>query len=300
MTTQSDAPEFLTTREMAARLRVRERKIYEMAAAGEIPHRRLTGKLLFPRAEIDVWLAGGAPKAAPGATAAAVMAAAVVAGSHDPLLDWAIRESGSGLATRFDGSLDGLARLAAGEAVAAGLHVFEPESGDWNRAHAAEALGGAPVALIGWARRRQGLLLGPKAAGARCVGDLRGLRVARRQAAAGAGLLLAHLMGQAGLAEQDVVFTSELARTETDAAAAVAAGHADAAPGLEAMARQFGLGFAPLMEERFDLAVDRRAYFGPPMQRLLAFARGPAFAAKARALGGYDLAEHGAVRWNAG
>ncbi|PKP63893.1 MAG: excisionase, partial [Alphaproteobacteria bacterium HGW-Alphaproteobacteria-8] len=110
MDTQDEPPEFLTTREMAARLRVRERKIYEMAAAAEIPHRRLTGKLLFPRAEIDAWLAGGVQKAAsPGA-------AAVVAGSHDPLLDWAIRESGSGLATRFDGSLDGLARLAAGEA----------------------------------------------------------------------------------------------------------------------------------------------------------------------------------------
>jgi len=33
----------------------------------------------------------------------------VVLGSHDPLLDWAVRQSGSGLATYFDGSLDGLA-----------------------------------------------------------------------------------------------------------------------------------------------------------------------------------------------
>ena len=30
----------------------------------------------------------------------------VLAGSHDPLLDWALRESGCGIATYFDGSLD--------------------------------------------------------------------------------------------------------------------------------------------------------------------------------------------------
>ncbi|HUS54016.1 MAG TPA: helix-turn-helix domain-containing protein, partial [Thermohalobaculum sp.] len=37
------APEFLTTREVAALLRVKERKVYDLAAAGEIPCRRVTG-----------------------------------------------------------------------------------------------------------------------------------------------------------------------------------------------------------------------------------------------------------------
>jgi molybdate-binding protein len=64
------------------------------------------------------------------------------------------------------------------------------------------------------------------------------------------------------------------------------------------MARQFRLGFAPLMEERFDLVVDRRAYFEPPLQRLLTFTRGPAFAAKAAEMGGYDVSAHGRVVWN--
>src|SRR5690606_5923351 len=121
-------PAFLTTKEVADLLRVRERKVYEMAAEGEIPCRRVTGKLLFPRVELEAWLAGGiaAPAEAPPD---------IVAGSHDPLLDWAIRESGSGLATFFDGSLDGLERVAGRRAVAAGMHVFEPEGPDWNRRH---------------------------------------------------------------------------------------------------------------------------------------------------------------------
>ena len=38
---------------------------------------------------------------------------AIVAGSHDPLLDWSLRESGCQLAMMPGGSLDGLERLAA-------------------------------------------------------------------------------------------------------------------------------------------------------------------------------------------
>src|SRR5687767_8805607 len=41
----------------------------------------------------------------------------VLAGSHDPLLEWAVRSSGSGLALLTEGSSDGLRRLAAGEAM---------------------------------------------------------------------------------------------------------------------------------------------------------------------------------------
>ena len=54
--------EFLTTRELAAMLRVKERKVYELAADGALPVRRVTGKLLFPRAEIEEWIVtnGGA------------------------------------------------------------------------------------------------------------------------------------------------------------------------------------------------------------------------------------------------
>src|SRR3546814_883337 len=110
-TDMNGGPSFLTTREVAALLRVKERKVYDLAAAGDIPCRRVTGKLLFPRAEIEAWLARGGVGAAGRA-----LPANIVAGSHDPLLDWAIRESGSGLAAYFDGSLDGLARMARGEA----------------------------------------------------------------------------------------------------------------------------------------------------------------------------------------
>jgi len=288
-----DHPEFLTTREVAALLRVRERKVYDMAAASEIPCRRVTGKLLFPRAEIERWLAGGT--AAPPAG----RAPDVVAGSHDPLLDWALRESGSGLASFLDGSLDGLDRLAAGEAIAAGLHVFEPANGGWNEDHVRQRLDARPVVLIEWAQRSRGLIVAPGLEGEISgIADLKGRRVALRQAKAGGRILFDHLLAEAGVAPADIAVAGKPARTEAEAAAAVASGQADAAPGLEAMARQFRLGFVPLVTERFDIAIDRRAYFEPRWQSLVAFCRGRAFAAKGDELGGYDLAGHGTVHWN--
>jgi excisionase family DNA binding protein len=292
MDRDTTAPEFLTTREVAALLRVKERKVYDLASAGQIPCRRITGKLLFPKAEIESWLMG--ERSAPVKTA---RAPDVVSGSHDPLLDWALRESGSGLASFFDGSLDGLDRLAGGEAIACGMHVFEPETGDWNRAHVSARLPDAPVALLEWAKRSRGLILAPglKIAG---IADLKGRRVALRQPKAGGQILFDHLLAEAGLTRADIIPAPDPARTEADAAAAVASGQADAAPGLEAMARQYRLGFAPLVTERYDIAIERRAWFEPRWQALAAFCRTPAFAAKAAELGGYDLSGHGTVHWN--
>jgi excisionase family DNA binding protein len=291
MDSDTAAPEFLTTREVAALLRVKERKVYDLAAAGEIPCRRVTGKLLFPKAEIDAWLTGDH-------ASAAHRAPDVVAGSHDPLLDWALRESGSGLASFFDGSLDGLDRLANGEAIACGLHVFEPETGGWNRAHTQARLGAAPVVLIEWAKRSRGLILGPGLGGVEDIAGLKGRRVALRQPKAGGQILFDHLLTQAGMSRADIEPVPDPARTEADAAAAVASGQADSAPGLEAMARQYRLNFLPLVTERYDIAIDRRAYFEPRWQMLTAFSRSPAFATKAAELGGYDLSGHGTIHWN--
>ena len=46
-------PDYLTTRELADLLRIGERKVYDLAASGEVPCLRVVGKLLFPRAEIS-------------------------------------------------------------------------------------------------------------------------------------------------------------------------------------------------------------------------------------------------------
>ena len=282
-----EPPLYLTTREVAALLRVKERKVYDLAAAGEIPHRRITGKLLFPRAELMDWVgigSGALPERQP-----------VLAGSHDPLLEWAVRESGSELATMLNGSTDGLQRFADRQAAIAGIHFFE--AWDWN-IRTVEAWRLTGCVLLAWARRTRGLILSREAdERVRDIAHLRGMRVALRQPGSAAAALFDEFLRQAGMTPDDLVRKEGFAWTEGEAAAAVAAGDADAAVGIKAMARQYGLPFLPLIEEQFDLLVDRRAYFTEPVAVLLDFADSEATKQKAAAMGGYYLDEPGKVRW---
>lgn len=276
----ADLPTYLTTREMADLLRVKERKIYDLAAAGEIPHSRATGKLLFPRETVLAWIENASEAPAGEGTRPAV-----VLGSHDPLLEWALRESGSGLAAFFDGSLDGLDRFDHLEGVAAGLHMVQDEG--WNTEFVARRFRFRPVVLAEWAWRDRGIIVAPgNPLGIGSVRDLAGKRMVLRQPQAGSQHLMERLFAQAGIALPQ---GGPMARDEREAALAVLDGRADAAFGLAASARQFRLDFVPVCEERFDLLVSRRDWFEAPFQALIAFSRTPAFAQMAETLGGYRI-----------
>lgn len=287
--------EYLTTAELAELLRIKERRVYDLAASGQIPCSRATGKLLFPRKAIEAWVARhsfgtGAESASRNNK--------VFLGSHDPLLEWALRASGAELATLLNGSLDGLERFARGEGLATGIHIYEPDTGDWNIAAVRGRFRHGSVALVEFAWRERGLIVAPGCEGA-CsnVAELKGRRLVPRQECAGSQVLLRHLMARAGLEQGDVQW-AETARTESDAALAVLEDKADAALGLRAMAHQLRLGFVPLIRERFDILVDRAAWFDPPLQRLVTFFRSSAFLAKAGELAGYDVSGFGKVHFN--
>lgn len=291
-----DAPSsYYTTRELADLLRIKERKVYDMAAAGQVPCVRVVGKLLFPVEDIANWI--NASRSGPHPTPSDTQLPDVVAGSHDPLLDWALHASASGLATFFDGSLDGLNRLEARQALACGTHIHE--NGDWNIGTVSERLGSAPLVLVEFARRQRGLIVpsgNPKAIVG--INDLTGLRVARRQATAASQGLFDTLALESGIGEHLPEWDLPTARTEEELAMLVFSQKADAAFGLACVATQYRLDFVPILEERFDLLVWRHAWFEPQFQRFLSFAQGSEFRAKAAELGGYNLSGFGHVHFN--
>jgi putative molybdopterin biosynthesis protein len=289
--------DFMTTKEVADYLRIKERRVYELVRRRAIPCTRVTGKWLFPKTLIDVWLA----ESAAGQGPARVQAPPVIAGSNDPLLDWVARESGCGLALLPGGSLDGLKRFAGGEARVAGLHLYDAETESFNLAAVTGTLPPTGLVLIEWAWRNQGLVVpAGNPQGLAGLKDLAAGRVtvARRQEAAGSWLLLAQLLEREGLGLDDLSFTAETAHGETDLGLAILEGRAQAGFAVEAVARALKLDFVPLFRERYDLLLRRRDYFEPAVQTLLAFARGAAFRAKAEQMGGYDVSGLGTVRLN--
>lgn len=289
--------EFLTVRELADLLRLKERKVYDLAASGAVPCSRATGKLLFPTSEVRQWIAQ-AQSGGPLGTGAPVSRPAVLLGSHDPLLDWAIRQSRCGLATLYDGSLDGLARFANGEGIAAGLHVQDEASGVWNIPAASRAAAGQNAVLIRFATRRRGLLFREGTAKPAGMADIAGLRLVPRQPESGTHVLFRTLARKAGLDVDGLTYTA-IARTEDEAAEAVRLGEADVAFGLQAVAATFGLDYVHVVDEDFALLVDRKAWFDPPMTALRDFCATKLFRDRAAAYGGYTVSEVGKVLWNA-
>ncbi|TIN26844.1 helix-turn-helix transcriptional regulator [Mesorhizobium sp.] len=288
--------DLLTTAEAADYLRLGERKLYELVAKNSIPCSKVTGKWLFPRNELDRWVLSGlarpegmiAPEPPP-----------IVGGSQDDLLEWSLRQAGSGLASLTEGTAGGVARLLRGEIAAAAIH-FHGEAADPN-VEAARAMPRLHDAvLIGFMRREQGLLLPP--GNPRSLNSLAdvlesGAKIAMRQVGAGAQMLLDVLVARAGASQRRLNRLEPPCLTGPELAAAIRTGRADCGIATRAAARAAGLEFVSLAWENFDLLMRQRTYFQPSIQALIRLMAQDSFAQRAAELTGYDTGPAGQVRF---
>ncbi|WP_426610953.1 substrate-binding domain-containing protein [Bradyrhizobium sp. McL0616] len=296
--------EFLTTSEAADYLRLGERKLYELVTTGSIPCTKVTGKWLFPRHELDLWVLSGLARPAGMLTAEPPP---VVGGSQDELLDWALRESGSGLGSMSEGSARGLERLQRDEVMAAAVHFHSLDAaGNLASDASMTALRDAPdlhdVLLVAFVRREQGLVLPPgNPKRLRGLSDVLalGARMAMRQQGTGAQMLLDMLLKRTGASTRDLRRVETPSLTGPDLAEVVRAGQADCGVATRAAARSAGLDFVPLVWENFDLAMRQRSYFRPSMQALIRFLSERRLQQRAEELTGYDPSPAGQIRFAA-
>ena len=296
--------EFLTTSEAAEYVRLGERKLYELVTSGAIPCSKVAGKWLFPRHELDLWVLSGLARPAGMITADPPP---IVGGSQDDLLEWTLRESGSGLASLVEGTARGVDRLQRGEVIAAAVHfhsetISADSAGDANIAAVRAMPGLHDAVLVGLARREQGLLLAPgNPKQLHSLSDVlsSGAQMAVRQPGAGAQMLLEVLLTRAGAGPKDMHRLEPPCLTGPDLAAAICAGkegirEVDAAP-----ARAEHLVVVPLLWENFDLLMRQRSYFRPSMQALIGFIGQKRLKQRAAELTGYDPAPSGKIRFAA-
>ena len=283
--------EFLTTKEVAGLLRLKERKVYDLASRGEIPCAKATGKLLFPKLEITQWIHQKG-----GLSSELTQRPAVILGSHDPLFDWAISASGCGLPASLNGSMDGFERYKNREGIACGIHIENSTAPGWNTELVEDYLEHSQSILMHWAKRERGLIVRPDSH-IQQLADLQGKRFISRQAGAAAQLLFeTHLSrAQVDLLSIQSVRT---ARNETEAALSIVEGEADATFGLRSFADRYRLDFVPICIEHFDLLIDRFAYFESDIQTLLRFALSDEFQAEVNRYAGYDITDLGVIRMN--
>ncbi len=194
---------------------------------------------------------------------------------------------------RVQGSVDSLRALNAGQCVVAGFHVPAERDADSSYARAMKPLLQPGLhKVIGFCRRRQGLMLRPEFArrvfGLADVQRL-GLRLVNRQVGSGTRLLMDHLVAREGLDPARLAgYHDHIEQTHVAVAASVAGGLADAGLGIEAAALEFGLHFLQLASEDYFLACLKPGLQTPVVQRLCEVLASSAWKRMVAALPGYE------------
>jgi len=293
-------PRFMNVREVAKYLQVNEKKVYALVNEGRIPATRLTGKWLFPRDLVDQWML----ESSHGGLLTDRM---VIAGSDDPLLARALNlmavdlQGQAIISYATTGTQLGLALLAQKRADLCALHWGpDTESAQRHPALLRPYPQHKDWILVRLFRREQGLIVAPGLWSAgQGIEELMNpaVRWAARQEGAGSHRFLQEIFA-AQRADPAGRRITARAYSERDAAAAIAMGQADVAPGARAAAAEFGLEFRPIGWEAFDLALSRGFFFRTLFRRLLEQLGGTDCQRFAQLFGGYDLADLGRLVWS--
>ncbi|MBI4988125.1 MAG: helix-turn-helix transcriptional regulator [Rhodocyclales bacterium] len=246
-------------------------------------------------------LAAAAEQMAQGLAEAVAPARAVprIHASHDlalALLPARMAKLGQPADLQFHGSLESLASFAEGRCEIAGFHCPEGAVGATLWQQYKPYLRPRQQALIRLAKRTQGIMVAPgNPKKLRGIRDLTrpGVRFLNRQSGAGTRLLLDWMLRENGIAARTIAGYGDVELTHSAVAAMIASGHADAGLGVEAAARQFDLGFVPLLKEDYFLVTRRELLRQPAFVALVELLKGNAFRGAVRALSGYDPAGSG-------
>ena len=188
--------------------------------------------------------------------------------------------------------------LKQGRVHAAGSHLLDRASGNYNLPIIRRLLPKASVRVITFAIWEQGLVVrrgNPKAI--RSVADLAGnhLKIVNREKGSGSRDLLDSNLRELGIPFKQVNGYDSIAPGHLAAAYAVAAGDADCCIAPRSAARCFGLEFVPLAEERFDLSFTRASLESAAARALLDVLQRSHFRKKLESIAGYDTAHTGEV-----
>jgi putative molybdopterin biosynthesis protein len=195
-------------------------------------------------------------------------------------------------------SLAALRMLGRGEAHAAGTHLWDRESGDYNVPYVRRELPGHRLVVITLSQWQQGLIVhrgNPKGIAGPADLGRRDISIVNRDQGSGSRMLLDAWLCQQGVAASRVRGYAREVASHLAVAEAVATGAADTGPGILAAARLLGLDFIPLQEERYDLVIPVKFLNAPALQALLDVAVSVPFRQELEALGGYDSSRAGTV-----
>ncbi|MEH2270008.1 MAG: substrate-binding domain-containing protein [Nostoc sp.] len=199
---------------------------------------------------------------------------------------------------RFAHSKAALRSLCRGEVHIAGMHLYDPQTGEHNIPFVREAATGKNFVLITLGVWEEGLLVPPgNPMGVKTVSDLVefGATIVTQQVGSGSRMLLERKLLEERVPFENVKGLDHIAHNHQDVALSVASGIADAGISTASIAAAFGLGFIPLHQARYDLVILKEYLEQSPVQQFLNILGHRLVRSQLEILGGYDISKIGEV-----
>lgn len=198
----------------------------------------------------------------------------------------------------FANSEQALHMLARGEVHGAGTHLYDRISGEYNLPHARRILPNANVVLINLGVWEEGLVVAPgNPLDLRSAADLArdDVSIVNREEGAGSRLVLELSLEEAGVPFEAVKGFDTRVRSHIDVARQIASGAATAGVSTAAIASLYDLGFVPLREVRYDLALRKETLAFEPVAQLLDTLQHKKVRTQLERLVGYDTQNTGEI-----
>ncbi len=121
------------------------------------------------------------------------------------------------------------------------------------------------------------------------------VRFINRQKGSGTRLLLDYHLEKAGLQQERITGYENEVLTHAEIGLSILSGEADVGIATAAVSALFGLGFIPIVRERFDMICDQSVFFQRGVQSLIGVLSGDLFRSRFSDLKGYDFKSAGRI-----
>ena len=197
------------------------------------------------------------------------------------------------------GSMAALQSLQRGEVHVAGLHLFDPVTGESNMPFLRRHLKGSGYEVVTFATWEEGFMVRrSNPSFIRTAADLAQptVTLVNREEGSGARFLLDQRLRASGIESSQVQGYDRIVSSHFEVARAIARHQADVGIGIRSAAQLFDLDFVPLQTARYDLVVPKPyLQTHPTLSHLFETIVSGPFRNEIEALGGYDTSDTGKV-----